>query len=370
MRVDRPAAKDRAERFARSRRGASLAALLSALMGCSESNSALTIELVDPIVLSSPDSTIDLLARSPAVSRRGDFIAYAAPWNKSAALLFDARGRYVKTVGRPGRGPGEISSLDAAGFGAGDSIWILDTFVAAHVFSPAPIATYVRSVHLEQRTPGEITPFGFLVPPAMFGSTVHPPTLTDWDGHLTARFGVEHPQSEASYMMGAVFAPDSTAVWSARGTAYELDLVSRDGRILKHIQRDVPWFPAHTGPTTLPWIERPKPRIHSIYVDDDGRLWLLIRRASRTWEPRTLGPRRTDRPISPTNLPGAVEANRSFEGVIEVLDPTTGRLIASRDVDGNVVELTSTGMACEFVEDADGLISIRLSRLVLRESGS
>ena len=221
-------------------------------------------------------------------------------------------------------------------------------------------------MHLDHMTTGDITALGILAPAGLYGEVVRPATLVGWDGHEAARFGAEHRKADAERMMGPVFALDATQAWTPSGTAYALDLVSWSGDTLRHIARSVAWFPPHAGRKGFPWVVPPTPRITSIFVDARERIWLFIRRANRNWQPRTIGRASTNGPLSIRGLPSAAEVSNLFEGVIDVLDSKTGQLLASREVEGSVIGLTSSGMICAIDESLDGRISLRLSRLQFR----
>jgi hypothetical protein len=60
---------------------------------------------------------------------------YVAQPEDNAIRLFDSTGRFARSIGRKGRGPGETQQLSGAGF-VGDTLWISDGVERFSLFSP------------------------------------------------------------------------------------------------------------------------------------------------------------------------------------------------------------------------------------------
>ena len=56
----------------------------------------------------------------------------------------------------------------------------------------------------------------------------------------------------------------------------------------------------------------------------------------------------------------AIRMGNLFEGVIEVFDPKSGALLASRDVGGGVLGFVRPGVLCEVLEDDSGAVRIQM----------
>jgi hypothetical protein len=62
---------------------------------------------------------------------------------------------------------------------------------------------------------------------------------------------------------------------------------------------------------------------------------------------------------------GAFNLSEIFEGVLEVVDPRDGRLVASLEVGGGVLGFPATDLVYEVHQDDAGRVTIRLWRLNL-----
>ena len=205
-------------------------AVVAHLHGCAGggdgASQARHIELVDAITLEITSDSVDLFPTRPAVSGSGYIAASQILPPGGGVAVFDARGHYLYSVGKQGHGPDEISNLTSAGFGPGDTLWIVDGLLSAHAYSPPPASRYVRSIHFERQLFGDVTRYGIISQAIMRTNLVTPPALTDRNGAEVARFGANHPQSEAHHRQGAVFAVDSANIWSALGDEYAVELVA------------------------------------------------------------------------------------------------------------------------------------------------
>ncbi len=194
-----------------------------------------------------------------------------------------------------------------------------------------------------------------------------PPMLLGWDGKESARFGAEEAVGDADARMGAVYAIDSSQIWWARGNAYAVDRVTKNGAVTGRIARTVDWFPPGMMTTALPWEARPRPRIRSITVDSAGRVWLLIRRAHRKWVADTTQPPRRPGPIAIASLRSLFDVSQYFETVIEVFDPSTGVLLASSTMSATIFGFAAPGILCEVGETEDGRATISLLSVSLQK---
>src|SRR5690606_38971058 len=118
-------------------------------------------------------------------------------------------------------------------------------------------------------------------------------------------------------------------------------------------------LPGDLSPPERPWVSRPKPRIISISVAKDGNLWVLIRRATRSWRKEHAVP---NGPIKPRILDSEM-VSRLFEGVVEKLDARTGKRLASVEVPGTVRGLLEGDRAYSVTEDRDGRREITVWQL-------
>lgn len=330
-----------------------------------------SIELEQLATITGIGDTVDFIGRpAPASSNDGRFMAVARMETRTSLVaLLDSSGRYLKTVGRVGSGPGEYSRLASFGFGPGDSLWIADGMVQAHLFTPAPEARYVRTVRFERMIQPIITTSGFVAMPVFSvdrngNARLDGARLFSFGGAQVATYGPSLEGENPDVRMGAVGFVDSAQVWAAWRGVYTVDLLGSDGTLKQRINRQVDWFPADTT-TQRTMDEPPRPSISAIDSDDEGNLWILVRRAHRDWAVNRSARKMPVGPVAPSMLAGGPLLDKLFEGVIEVLDARTGALIATREVGGGVLGFMRPGVIYEQVEDDAGTLTIVLSRVTL-----
>jgi hypothetical protein len=122
----------------------------------------------------------------------------------------------------------------------------------------------------------------------------------------------------------AVRANRGDAVWMATDQRYAIELWSPDGKLLKTIQRKVEWFPDQPSAPRARGSSSPYSRLLGIQEDKEGRLWTISVRVVPHVE-RTL-----DLPLSgPGGEAAFLAAYGDQTKYVEVLDPTSGEVVAS-----------------------------------------
>ncbi len=304
--------------------------------------------------------SIDLLGRRPALSAQGFIAVQLMEPPSGGVAVYDSAGGLIKRVTRPGGGPGEVRNVLSAGFGPGDTLWVLDQYVKLHVFTPPPDLSFVRTVSLARPVEASITQAGIVVPGLRRNNKYSPPELRGWDGSVQAQFGSTAGLAPEQIHMGAVHLVDSSRLWSASTELYAIDELGWNGAGGRRITRNVEWFSDATRSTRMPWEERPSPRIVSITEDTEGRLWVLVRRAHRDWQPDMTLSSTSNRPLALNKVPSWFEVSRFFESVVEVFDAESGMLLATRTLDGTVFSFVSPGVLCAVNETANGSVSLHL----------
>ena len=321
------------------------------------------IELTPVVTLSGVGDSIDLSMGMPALTASG-FIVAPLDFPPSGAVgVFDSTGRFLRRIGRSGGGPGEFGTVESLGIGPGDSLWVVDQGFSAHVFGPPPSGAYVRTVRFARSNTGRITPLGILSAGVYTSHGVVPAHLDDWEGALLREYGASALTPDGPYPPSAPALRDSSHVWVPLSNAYVLELLGADGKVHQRLEGRVSWFPPDSGARGYPWQERPRPRIYAVNVGSNGFLWVLIRRAHREWKPQASAP--VTRPMDPAALRrlGAHNMSEIFEGIIEVLDPRDGRLVASLEVGGGVLGFPAQDLLYEVKQDELGRVSIQLWRI-------
>ncbi len=243
--------------------------------------------------------------------------------------VFDAEGRFLNTIGRSGGGPGEFRGVATVHSTAGDTVHVFDETNLRHtVFSPN--YGFVRSNPLQIAPNTQVVLLGSdrvvfasrVRTPAMAGLPLH---LLNDAGRVLRSFGAESgafdrnvPYTDERVITGA----GPTAVWSAYRNQYVVELweiSDRSERLVKVIERPVDWFPPRPE-VRRDQNEPPHPRLQAIQVDGDGHLVVIILVADEHWEQAvTAGP--VHRETS--------SFEHFYDSIVEMLDPSTGELIAS-----------------------------------------
>lgn len=325
------------------------------------------IDLTPGVLIAGVGDSVDLSRLCPRVSETGWIAAQRVEPPSDVIAIYDSDGKYVHTIGRAGGGPGEFRSVTAFGFGPGDSLWVIDSHLAASIFEPPPGTRFVRSFRFERFFSGEIVSLGMLSRPSYFGSPlryVHPRVLS-WDGTEVSRFTMPDSGSLSEPQMGPVALVGTDLLWIANERRYELLLLVNDGTVRRRITREADWFAEHSGPSGLPWVTPPKPTITSISVGPDSMLWVLVRRAHRNWEQNKSKAGQLNGLPTPRSV-SAIKVGDLFEGVVDVLDPVSGQLLASHEVSGDVLGFIRPGVLCEVLEDDSGAVRIQLWDVRLR----
>lgn len=343
-------------------------ATLAGLAACGDRSATPSAEiaLTEVVQLQRPSDETDLWMHVPARSGSWYATLTMAPPGRGVAV-FDAAGAFVRELRAQGRGPGEFDGLHSVGFGPGDSLWAVEMF-RAHLFTPPPALEFVRTITFAQPTSGRVSPHGFLSR-AIYTSNdgMLAPSLRDWDGTVRARFGPSGKVDDIDAEMGQLALIDASRAWKADGKSYALTLLNAAGAVLHRHERTVDWFPPNVPISGAFNAVRPPARIADLSVGADGRIWVLIRRAHPDWKPTAPAGGPPVAPISPRGLPSASSSNALFEVVLEVIDPDSGRLLASHVLPGSYRGFVDGQHITEVLDDDDGHITLRIWQMDLVE---
>jgi hypothetical protein len=269
---------------------------------------------------------------------------------------FDQRGNYVRALGRRGQGPGEYGVIFPIRYGPGDSLSVFDlSNRRLSVLSPG--LDVVRTVPLPALIGSAIPlPNGAVVIQASIYSADRiglPIHLMGVDGKLKRSFGGQsdavRPGTQYSESRRLALASDGR-VWAARVNEYTLELWDTVGTRHRRLEVPTPWF--------KPWVtiadgEQRLPLIVDVQVDQGGLLWVLIVVADAS--PRS----DTEPPANQSRQARRSDEHREKDTVLELVDPTSNRILASHRFDEVV-----RGFACErtlfaYHEDPDGTPRLR-----------
>jgi hypothetical protein len=276
------------------------------------------------------DDAVDM--GRPLIVRSGpDGLLYVATQRLSGlAMVLDSSANLVRTLGGRGEGPGEFNYV-AQLHPKGDSVVVGDLRGTAALF--AADGRFVRGLHSPISVIGQTVLLrgdSLLVATSIMteqrlGLPLH---LMAPDGDTVRSFGAEDRSYNPRLTVAAyrIVAPQTDSTfWVARIDKYQIERWHMNGQLLQEITLERPWFSPRTEDWDGSQSERPPSRIKQIHQDRDGHLLVLLERARADWQPER-GAVKGREGSGPNSLPGQM---RYFEHLIEVLDPTSGALLAT-----------------------------------------
>jgi hypothetical protein len=324
------------------------------------------LELTQVTTLTDPDGRAGLSA--PLVMERtsdGRYLVVPTR-QQGTVLLFDASGRYEKTIGRVGQGPHEFRAIIAIRGGLADSTVLMDAGNSRlAVLDPALAPT--RTV----RVPVRSAWFGILADGRVVILAAIPPAGSRQDRvHVFSaalepiRSFMRSPETPPGGVVNAlrrrmsVSADGTVAV--AHNDKYVLELWTAAGLHLATLSRDPDWFRLDS---TLRPKEGPSPRFETPRVAPDGMIWTVSHVPDANWR-NALG---TVHDLYGRSVQGVPEGaqSRYWDSVIELIDPKLGVLLGSVRLDAHVGLISDDGFAAGYREDELGNPSIDVWRIAL-----
>ena len=230
----------------------------------------------------------------PAVSYATDSPGrvWAARHDSSTVIgVFASSGLLEADLDARGPRTGEFRTVVGIVVAAGDSAHVFDAESLTHtVFSPS--LELVRQVELPEvpfhnsmaRLPSGRWVIGANIATRdRVGLPLH---VLNSAGNLEASFGAVDPvyRMDARNMLFRVVAPaGEDRVWTGHRTQYRIELWDTSNTLHRTLTRSLAWFePWVRDVATTPDIPR-NPYVRDLSVDDTGRLWVLISRASENF---------------------------------------------------------------------------------------
>jgi hypothetical protein len=286
-------------------------------------------------------------------------------------------------LGPAGDGPGEFGAPAAVQFIGPDSILVLDLrkqrgtvlsakLTVSRTFSLA-WAGQLSSFALIGRT---VVGAGFLATPENAGFPLHFMSIDGSSTKVLTSIG-NAPESGLSglargrerYYEWRLAAGRNNMLWSADIRQYRIVQWSMSGAPLRKFIRKPAWFKDTS--TAMPRGNRtpPDPVMRAIAEDSTGLLWVAALSASPNWKDGWA----TRPPPGTTGAKGMSDATPSsirdllklYMTNVEVLDPTTARLVASLSIPETLVSLLPGRRAAIYSEDPDGYPVLKIVEFTL-----
>lgn len=289
--------------------------------------------------------------------RIGRFYARTASGNQ--ILVYDSRGNLRDLVGQRGRAAGQFERITDLLLGPQDTLLAYDVVhrTLTTIESDLKVTSSMEFPHRPsfRRDDGSFIVAQQIRSPDLIGHPIH---LVDRNGSISVSFGADVPEyrPDLSRLMTRRAAPGPQGtVWTVAPGRY---IVERwdpvKGMKLDRKPVRSAWAPAVTG-------DHPGPTVETLWEQDD-LLWVLLRVADLT-SPGSVSAR-------PVAAPSVKDRSQVSDAVVEVVDPQSGDVIASRQFDRvlrgrpSAPFLTSCGSAEDMLE-----LDVWLPVLERRESG-
>ena len=244
---------------------------------------------------------------SPTPLAGGGWVATSTS-EPGTIAFYDSEGRFQRSIGRLGSGPGEFRERAYSFAGPGPDVWVVDPGnQRATVLGPSgevlrefPLTGYVAAI--APAGDGSAVVVGALM---VQGKTLpgrfH---ILDSEGNVLESLAAEAIARQA---YGISVSPSGTLLGS-HVDSYAVQEWSADGQLMRVLTRELPWFRKGDGRQPFP------PQLMQAPADPAGRLWAILKRPVRR------------SPMDAIRSFGDVSALST--GVIEVIDPGMGRVVA------------------------------------------
>lgn len=285
--------------------------------------------------------------------------------------LFDAHGKYLRQIGRKGRGPGEFSCPNGAALGRGDSVAVFDEGIT-NILSPTlafgrrtlPERNVVRFPGAQRFAP---QPDGSLIAESWSsykvagdnrkGNPVHR-LAPDWSYSIAGYY--RNSAADTLFMMPIAFSSHrGGGVWSATGNGsgdqrVRLFLFDQTG-LAKQSFLYVPRWWENCEPTPRGAVQPPCSGIRALRELPNGNLLFLATISAPNWK------RYPTQKIS-----GGFEMNdlRTENTMVVVLDPSGKELMAQR-VPHNVYAFIDDTHVVARTMDDDGNVILEIYAIFL-----
>ena len=276
--------------------------------------------------------------------------------------VYNADGSYLRTLTKPGGGPGEVSAGANVAVVAGDTVYVFDSgSFRVNVFSPEHHLDRTLSIPLRSFA---VTQTGahlvVAAPKAATGiwTTLH---LVTPAGAIIRSFGTPPGKlnNNAEFLLWryVVASRDSKTVWAApKFDGYRFERWNLSGKLERVFVREAPWF-TPSGPDAVnqfkPGTTPPPALIAAMREDSEGRLWLITGVAKANWKDVVSANPRASQYLT-------------FDAWLEVIDPDRAAVIARQRLP--VHGLGFLGADLYTYEEAEsGVPIVKIFRVELRQ---
>jgi hypothetical protein len=282
--------------------------------------------------------------------------------------VYDPTGKFLRSLGRKGKGPGEYEFPQHVVFAA-DSAAIFDpgnarvTIVDGSLAMRRSVVTKFQLINPTVVAWPTIVAGAGAMRPGAVGPPCHRLSLRGIDAEGTA-FGLPSPFTEPTTPFGAthVFAPSTEGrVWIGLREGYNLSEWNADGSLARAIERRPSWFPSKTASRMGNPSTPPDPVVAGIERDSEGLIWVFIRTPAPTWKEGWPAMRPGQREV----LGRSIQYEKMYKTMIEVIDPRARRVVARQEFDRHLMNSISGRRGAFFARGVDDLAKTTVVEFVL-----
>jgi hypothetical protein len=309
------------------------------------------------------------LTRSPngiAIDPQGRYWVLAG----GPPRIYSPGGRFLQTLGQRGSGPGQFEDPYAAAVLPGDSMLVLDP-----VLGRAAVVSPKLRVSREIDAPWPVTRVAVLKWPTavVLSGDILTPDQIGWPLHVASFAGsraiIRHsfgPDSGKLLVGGRtaiaqLITANGGRLWAADFSHYRITQWTTEGAWLQSLIREAPWFPPSNvaslgGPNVAP-----APAITGLELDSLGLIWVAAKVPGSHWAAAwpSLPSGIVDVPVRNIHL------DLLYGSAIEVIDPTSARVLTRRRMDEWVVAILPGHRAAVYSTDAQGVRHLTIVELKL-----
>jgi hypothetical protein len=274
--------------------------------------------------------------------------------------VYDSAGRFLRTIGRRGRGPGEFLGIRHI-IAIADTLFVYDNaLLRRSVFADL---AFVRSENLPgmiqavvQMPDGSALVNSIIRSQDRIGLPIH---LLSSAGRIVKSFGPTDPffKPDAEILELRRIAAGGggpVLVWTSPVNEYVISGLATDGRVVVTLSRRADWFPAWTQPARFG--ERPNPEVVSLALDAENPelLWVSLIVRDPKWRAPNAPGRRTQ-----------ARADSTYDTIFEVWDLKQRAPIAARREEPQLPGITADGFVPRLRITASGQVELDILKPTL-----
>lgn len=289
------------------------------------------IEVGPPLPLRGNFEGGSILSVAVAISRDGNGLLYVFyDGSRDRVDIFLPDGSFSgDAIGERGDGPGEFRTITEA-WVSGDALFVYDPGLARltefdlatrAVRRTAPLPGHFETLILED---GKAVLSG---PVRTRESAGHPLHIYDSSGTWENSFGLDEAVLRpdlSTFLLREMTLADPASFWAAPKNEYRVERWNTRGQRTQVLLGQRPWFERWSVHHARSRDTPPQPILADLSVDSTGLLWVMLSVAHEHWKEALSTS--VDQEGNPMLEPG-----RPYRvAVVEVIDPATGTLLATR----------------------------------------